>query len=155
MHLKWVLRHHDDQEVRRFWQTVGIDADFIETIAEADPHWDGHILCVSGMPDAIGHVHNIFLRVLRIRKFTATRWLSEGASSRTLTAGLFIGLSRLVQMVRVDPAMTDCYLHGSSKLDVATRKHVCISGIAAYVAESAIAHMHAAGRQACAHDRST
>ena len=71
----------------------GIDADFIETIAEADPHWDGHNLCVSSaiqsMPDAIGHVHNIFLRVLNIRKFTATRWLSEGTSCRTLTAGLF------------------------------------------------------------------
>lgn len=91
MHLKWVTRRHDDQEVRRFWQKVGIDADFIETIAEADPHWDGHNLCVSSviqsMPGAIGHVHNIFLRVLKIRKFTATRWLSEGTFCRTLTAG--------------------------------------------------------------------
>ena len=58
MHLKWVPRHHDDQEVRRFWQTGGIDADFIETIAEADPQWDGHNLCVSSaiqsMPVAVG-----------------------------------------------------------------------------------------------------
>jgi len=61
---------------------------------------------------------------------------------------LFDGLSRLVQMVRVDPAMTDYYLHGSSKLDVAMRKHVCISGIAAYVAESATAHMLEDGRLA-------
>ena len=111
-----------------------IDTDFIETIAEADPHWDGHILCVSGMPDAIGPRAQRLSACAQDPKVHSDAMVERRDLLPNADRWLFIGLSRLVQMVRVDPAMTDCYLHGSSKLDVATWKHVCISGIAAYVA---------------------
>ena len=120
-----------------FWQTVGIDADLIETIAEADPHWDGHSLCVSSaiqsMPDAIGHVHKIFLRVLKIRKFTGTRWLREGTACRTLTAG----------------GPRDGFEAGR-RYAVACL-HLGDCGVRGRVSDCP----HAGGRQACAHDRPT
>ena len=71
MHVKWDSQQRDPQEVKRFWQTVGVPADTLETVAEADPRWDGHQLLVStaiqGLPDHMEHIQDVLLSLYRFR----------------------------------------------------------------------------------------
>ena len=142
MHLRWDFQEKDPDEARRFWQTIGVPSDLLETVVEANPRWDGHQLLVSTaiqvMSDHIEHIQSILVSLYRFRIFSSTRWLSVGQSCRTLMAGLFVGLDRVVQMVRQDKTMTDYYAHGFSRLDAPMRKYICIAGVSSFLAESVI-----------------
>lgn len=122
---------------------IGIPADHLDMIASANPRWDGHALLVSpsvqSEPDPIGHVQGILLYIFKFQKFSESRWLQTGISSRGLVAAISVGLLQVMRMARADPHNSDYHAHGIQELTLPVKKHVCVASLVAFVGESAMA----------------
>ena len=74
--------------------------------------------------------------LMKWRKFTDSRWVTVGASSRLLLLSLSVGMEDLAQMTRVCPNVSDYHLHGFEKLTKPVAAYVVVAGLAAYPVEA-------------------
>ena len=76
----------------------------VDELVEFGLFWDGTGLCVLGCHHSsvslVERIFAIILSIFRFKKFTDSRWLTIGGSSRTLLAALVVGLHPLVQFIR-------------------------------------------------------
>ena len=133
---------HDAEEARSLWSALGVEADVLADFVEVHPLWDGHSLWVSqhleGSEETLSKVTFLLLKVFRWQRFTQTRFLTLGSSTRALLASLLVGLDSLVSITRSDPATTDFHLHGYSGLTTACRRLAVVCAFAAFPAEAGL-----------------
>ena len=133
----------DYSDVVGFWSRMGIPADHLDMIAAANPRWDGSALLVSSSvrsrPDPVGMVQGIILYIFKFQKFSESRWLQTGVSSRGVVAAISVWLLQVMRMVRADPHNTDYHAHGIQELTVPVKKHACIASLVTFVCETAMA----------------
>ena len=72
-------------------------------LAEINPYWhDGHLRVSSVMDNGqatnANEVGDALLYIMKLHKFTETRWLTVGLSCRGLIASLSVGLPRLAEL---------------------------------------------------------
>ena len=131
----------DCDDVMCFWIRMGVPADHLDDIVRANPRWNGQALLVSSSvlseSDPIGFVQGIILFIFKFRKFSESRWLQTGVSSRGLAASVSVGLLQVMRMVRADPHNTDDHAHGIEELTIPVMKHACIASLVASVCETA------------------
>lgn len=124
------------------WTALGLDADVAESPADMDLVWNGKELLVSQRfqsdPSLIDAITSNMLAAFRFRKFSESRWLTVGESSRTLVAGLLLGLRESVEEVRNDTHSRDYYLHGFGKLSDELVKYACVLALAPQVPDGAL-----------------
>ena len=90
---------------RALWNALGVDPETAEMLTETlEFRFEGGRIFVSRAcqhnTDLVDFVSCCLMSVWKFVRFTATRFLSVGLSSRTLIAGLFTGLENLVDYPR-------------------------------------------------------
>ena len=133
---------HDEEEATRLWAAMGIEADVLSKFAEVHPLWDGQHLWVSshldGADDVLAQVSFLMLKAFRWQRFTQTRFLSLGSSTRSLVASLLVGLDALVAITRSDPSASDYHLHGYAGFSGPCRCLAVECALASYPAEASL-----------------
>ena len=82
-------------------------------------------------------VVNCILYVFKFKSYTESRWATIGASCRSLTAALSIGLE--VVAARARNSSCEYYIHGFfDKLDTDIKKFVCAASIVSWVPEGLV-----------------
>ena len=100
----------------RFWVDLCDDGDVAEQLAELGLWWHNDRLEVArehiGKADLIRDIVGLFTSVLKFKRFSDSRWVSQGPSCRTFVIGRQLGLDELVNTIRKDPKASDYYIHG-------------------------------------------
>ena len=142
------LQYHDKptEDPLSYWIRLGVGSDMLDTVVEADPYWDGTVLRVSRVvkdwENPIGQIEAIMLYLLRMAKFTDTRFAGSGPSNRGFMSGYSVGLDMLITMARDVPTNTDYHISGIERFTGPVRKHAAIASIIAVISESVIAELN-------------
>ena len=135
-------RPHDQESARALWAAVGVEADAVSDFADIHPLWDGQRLWVSqeleGSEEALPKLSFLLLKAFRWQRFTQSRFLTLGSSTRALIASLLLGLDELVRITRQDPASSDYHLHGYSQLSSECRQLAMVCAFASFPAEAGL-----------------
>ena len=154
-HLAFREGDHDHDAARQFWCALGVEADVLQQFIDVHPLWDGLHLWVAsdleGVENSITKVSWLMLKVFRWQRFTQSRFLSLGTSSRGLVASMAVGLEGLVALTRADPLATDFHLHGFSHLSQHCRELAVVCAMASYPADSGLQLILADDRLAAQH----
>ena len=132
----------DTDAARALWTAVGIEADVLGDFVDIHPVWDGSRLWVSqeleGSEDLLPRLSFLLLKAFRWQRYTQSRFLTLGSSTRALMCSLLLGLDELVRITRDDPACSDYHLHGYSNLTQASRQLALVCAFASYPAEAGL-----------------
>eukprot|EP00971_Amphidinium_carterae_P336401 6472763-Amphidinium_carterae.2 len=123
------------------WQHLGVDADIIDLLCEMELRWGENELCISetyasSSGDVIGDISLCILAVLRVRKYSDSRWLTIGVSCKTLLAACLLGLCDLVAHVRAQHHTSDFYLHGFTRLSKDLKLFLVLGAAVSYVGDA-------------------
>ena len=106
---------------------------------------DGRLLINETMleedPNIIATIEATLLDTWRFQKFTESRWLTVGASARSLVAGFLTGLPDLVEEIKEDPNASLFYINGFSRLTPDRMHFMVQAAIVAWVPESVLAEL--------------
>ena len=149
LHLQWHLcpfleealafdrTPYSRDQVYEFWTTLGVGADVVDELVDLSPWYTGGRLWVAGQcendPQLLERVSRVFMYLLRLKRFTESRWCTAGPSCRALVACLSVGLDGLVAAVRKNPATSDYYIGGFARLTPKVRKYMALAAIVSYV----------------------
>jgi hypothetical protein len=141
-HLSFDPEPHNKLLVYRYWTALGVEVDAAEILSELNLRWDGSRLQVSalhqGADDLFEKLTMTMLVVFKFKKFTASRWVTIGESSRALVAALGLGLAGLVKMIRADPEASDYYIHGFGFLDDASLRWATLASVSSWLPDSVL-----------------
>ena len=128
--------------VADFWARLGITPDQLHLLVLVNPCWTGTVLLVSTdlqcLPDPLGVVQNAILLVLKLSRFSESRFLGAGMSNRALQGAYAIGVWKIVELAREVPSNSEYYIHGFDKLTPVVRKMSCIACLVSYVPEKVL-----------------
>ena len=96
---------------------------------------------VSTMPDGLDTISTALLSTWRFVRWSDTRFLTVGASSRTIIAGLLTGLGDLVEYIRQDPTASKFYINGFSRLQGDRKVFLAQCAVISRVAEGALSEL--------------
>ena len=100
-------RPYDRDMVYEFWVALGIGTDVLEVLVDLNPWFSGSRLWVASTWEDHEHLTETLTRVclylLKLKRFTESRWCTAGSSCRALVGCLAIGLDQLVAVCRRDP----------------------------------------------------
>ena len=147
---EWVslrLRAADDRgpewrsDQQQVWLALGLESDTVELLTEVlQLHYhDGALYFyrdaeMSG--DLVEMVSTCFMSFWRWVKFTASRWLTVGSSSRYLVAALLTGLPDLVSFIDKETGSSLFYLRGFERLKVKGRtEFLCATALYSRISE--------------------
>ena len=127
---------------RQLWQALGLEMETVEVLADdLQLRFADGVLYVSDQApsvigdDVVGTICACLLSAWRFRKWTESRWLTVGTSSRIVVAGLLLGLPDLVAHICADPRASLFYLKGFSRLAADRKQFLVQVSIASRVAE--------------------
>lgn len=131
---------YDRDEVYEFWTAVGVGADTVHALVELNPWYAGGRLwvaaCWETREDLQEVLTGIWIYLLRLRKFTESRWCTAGPSCRALLGCLAVGLEHLVSSARKDPNTSDFYISGFSRLSPHVKMYIVRASFVSYVPDS-------------------
>ena len=116
-------------EVKEFWTVCWLDEEQIEEGTALDiefDHVDKKLLvdrqAAHGDVDVVTRVHGFLHSLMRVHKFSKTRFLGSTHSSCAIVALLWVGLDYLVEQTRDDATCkSEWYLGGYDCLTIETR----------------------------------
>ena len=108
---EWVDRR------RELWYALGVDLEVAELLAtDLQLAWsDGHLKVnqeADNGGDLVQTISSALMETWRFVKFTTSRWLTVGSSSRCIVAGMLTGLSDIVDYIARDRDSDLFYLKG-------------------------------------------
>jgi hypothetical protein len=116
-----------------------------EELLELRVHWqNGHLRVLDryrGEHNIVGRVAAALTGLWRFVSFSESRWLTFGASTKTLIAAELTGLSNLVSRIRRDKKASDYYIGGHQKLTPGIMTVCAIAALGCGVAESMMANL--------------
>jgi hypothetical protein len=128
---------YNRDQVSEFWVSLGVGADVVETFADLNPWFSGGRLWVSGEWEGNKqleeHLSRVILYLLRLKRFTESRWCTIGPSCRALVGCLAVGLELLVAISRKDPHTSEFYISGFSRLTPHVKQYAVLASFIAYV----------------------
>lgn len=122
------------------WCLLGLEPDVIVILVRYRAHWrDGRLLIDSSHKndsDLIDSLVFALVGVWRFVRFSESRWLSLGPTSRALVAGEVTGISSLIEFVRKRPGASEYYIHGWDRRGKSGNAICVIAALAGGPAES-------------------
>ena len=133
-----------DDELEAFvWRSVGVDADYIDEMVKVAPLWrNGSLHCRKSLElcdDAVGLVAHMFSYIMRFRKFTETRWLTIGTSSRAVLRASVVGLRNLLQHASDDKNVSQYHIHHHRRFNHDVGLYIASAALASFPAETFLA----------------
>ena len=132
---------YDAQTLYHEWVNLGCDSHIAELIAHLHLRWEPSrqkLWVAAKHSEDLGLVEKVsfvLMSVMKFRRFTESRWLTLGESSRTLLCALLLGLDGLVELTRKDPAASDYHLHGFTECTEQVRLYCCVAAFVSRVPE--------------------
>ena len=130
----------DEDSVRQFWQALGVQPDWLDTLVEVDPRWDGTKIVINASlqnrSDALEATVAVILYLWRWQQFSESRWCTIGASCRALIVSVVAGLEAVVAKCTSDPDTSNYYLNGFLRFKAPVRRYAAVAALAAYPADS-------------------
>ena len=125
------------------WLAIGVAPSVVEILAEElRLRWrDGKIEVAASCretDDLVGKISFALLSLWHFQKFSESRWVTVGASCRSLAAGLLTGLPSLVATIRKDPKASDFNPHGFERLTATARKFVVRAAVSSHVSDAGL-----------------
>ena len=123
------------------WDALDVAPDVAEVLAEQlQLRWEDGKLVVSNhwqeRVDMITMICDCLSDIFRFKKWTESRWLTVGASSRTMTAGCILGLSDLVSDIGATHGTDLWFLKGYVRLHTEHQNFFSKTAIVSRVAEA-------------------
>jgi len=144
-HLHFVEEEELDSvdSLQDLWLALGVAPPVVEVLAEElRLRWrDGRLEVAApcrGTEDLVGKVSFALLSLWRFEKFSESRWVTVGASCRSLVAGLLTGLPSLIATIRQDPKASDFHLHGVERLTAAAKQFIVRAAISSHVSDAGL-----------------
>eukprot|EP00971_Amphidinium_carterae_P338639 6476077-Amphidinium_carterae.1 len=141
-----------DVELRSLWCSLAVSADLLEPLLSMKLIWrDGRLLChdaflqEAGWAETLSHV---LMSLWSIPAWTASRWLTIGASARCFLAASLTGFEHMFHFLRTSKAASEYDMHGFDRLDVQGRQLLASTALVSLVSESFLASVLADSRVA-------
>lgn len=131
---------YNRDEVYEFWVALGVGPDVADVMAELNPWFSSGHLWIAGQWE--GHeqleetLSRMLMYLLRLKRFTESRWCTAGPSCRALVGCLAVGLEELVAASKKDPHSSDFYINGFSRLSPSVKMYAVRASLVAYVPDS-------------------
>jgi hypothetical protein len=139
-HVAYDSSPDDPDEIKEFWQALGVEANMLDDFVEINPWFRNGQLHVSRALEAdsgkMETLSALLLYLFKFRAFTDSRWVTMGPSLRTVLASLAVGLEALVRISRADPKTTDYHLHGFDRLNAKHKEYFAVVSIVAWIPDS-------------------
>lgn len=132
-------KHGFEGDRNEFWSLLGVDASMLEEFSTLDPRWDGVYLYVNVDVDpksVVQRVVSLLTYAFRFRRFSDSRWLTIGATSRSVCLGVAVGLDGLVADVRADVKASDYHMHQYERLSPELRRFAMVATVASLVPDA-------------------
>ena len=130
----------EESSVREFWLCLGVRGDYLDILCSLNLWWSGTELLVHSSwrddPQLYEQVSKCILYLFQFRAFSDSRWATMGPSSRTLLAGLSVGLDSLVATIVRDRSTSNYYINGYAKFSPTLRHYVVVTSLASFVADA-------------------
>ena len=131
---------YNRDHVYEFWVALGVGGDVVETFVDVNPWFSGGRLWVSGEwegnEELEENLSRMILYLLKLKRFTESRWCTIGPSCRALVACLACGLEFLVAIARKDPRTSEFYISGFSRLTQQVKQYAVLAALVSYVPDS-------------------
>jgi hypothetical protein len=131
---------YDRDEVYEFWTALGVGVDMVHAFVDLNPVYSGGRLWVAASwesrSDLQEELTRIWIYLLRLRRFTESRWCTAGPSCRGLAACLAVGLEPLVASARRDPETSDFYISGFARLSQKVKEYLLRVSLVSYVPDN-------------------
>ena len=116
-HMETRTTPFDPNIVADFWAVLGVSESWMDMVVWINPFWfDGKLsvsATIKGQAVTPYMVSDVLLYLMKLHKFTETRWLSVGKSCRGLIASCSVGLPHLAAMA-LQKKDLGCSICGSS-----------------------------------------
>ena len=138
---------YDSQALYHQWVNLGCDSHIAELLGELHLRWEparNRLLVAAKHSSDLALVEKIsfvLLSVMKFKRFSDSRWLTIGESCRSLLCALLLGLHRLVEITRTDPAASDYHLHGFSECTEQVKLYCCVAGFVSRVPEALLSEL--------------
>ena len=137
----------DECDVRRcVWDALSVDMDTADLLAHTlQLVFKDGCLCVaetcSDMPDFIGTLTATLLSVWRFVRWSESRFLTVGSSSRNIVASLLVGIDDLVGFIKQNQCNSMFYLNGFSRLTDSRRSFLVQCAVVSRVSDSCLVEL--------------
>ena len=134
----------DDDAERSLWTSLGIEPEVVELLVRLRLRFTGGALLVINVcanePDVMNTIFGVLLHVLRIKRFTDSRWCTVGQCCRTLVASLLLGIDDLVAVIRSGGA-SDYFIGGFMRLTPDMKRFCVICAFSSYVSDGVLGEL--------------
>jgi hypothetical protein len=131
---------YDRDQVYEFWVALGVGGDVVDIFVDLNPWFSEGRLWVSGQweghPQLEERLAKVIVYLLKLKRFTESRWCTIGPSCRALVGCLSVGLELLVAVARKSPQTSDFYIAGFSRLSSDLKQYAALASIASYVPDA-------------------
>eukprot|EP00928_Gymnodinium_smaydae_P100190 TRINITY_DN9770_c0_g3_i2.p1 TRINITY_DN9770_c0_g3~~TRINITY_DN9770_c0_g3_i2.p1 ORF type:complete len:527 (+),score=53.94 TRINITY_DN9770_c0_g3_i2:37-1581(+) len=127
-------------DVRMFWETLGVGGDDLDLLAETNPKWNGVALEADARlrsdPACWKKIRILVLKNLKWHKFSETRWVNVRESTALLFRSLAVGVEGLVDVCKRDKRIATDDLNGFGRCSMEVRRYAAVACLAVYPTES-------------------
>ena len=148
---KWIVRRvsfvasmtlEEIDTWRTVWSALDVDVETVDVLAEQlQVRFEGGRLkvhqCAANMMEWASAVETALLSAWKLTKWTESRWMSIGRSSRSMTAALLLGLPDLVAHVNESGQASQHFLSGFGRLNGEVRAVLVESAVFSRVVDGA------------------
>jgi hypothetical protein len=147
----------ESEQWRVLWQALDVELETVELLSDTlQLRFLGGRLYVSsscsGRPDLTDLVMSTLLSVWKFVRFTESRFLTTGSSSRTMIAALLLGLEDMVQFIVNETNSSKFYLNGFSRLVGDRKTFMAQAAFISRVTDGVLAELLEDARVARRHD---
>jgi hypothetical protein len=138
--VKFVNEPVPREDLEALWTALGVDSDWVDTLACLGVIWRGGCLEVSAEHasdvDLFDTLSGALLRLWGFAAFSDSRWVTVGRSCRTLTMGLLSGVLDLAKTIMDDPTASQHHISGVTRLSWKAKKFAVMAAISAYPSDA-------------------
>ena len=124
------------------WRLLGAQADLIPELVDSGVFWDGSRLLVSAgflqTAEWCTRLSHLLLSCWHLEAFSASRWLTVGASCRGYLLAATTGFFKLLEHLRDKQAVTEFEHAGVQNLDLECVRFMASVALIAYVPEACL-----------------
>ena len=123
----------------QLWVSLQVASCWVEELLELEVRFeDSHLKLKKAFEetDWVDRVTTVLMAIWTFKEFTASRWLTQGDSCRTLVCAGKTGFDSLMAKTLDNPKHSKYYLHGWNRIDNNLREFMVLSSFVSYVPDA-------------------
>ena len=141
-HVKFVDNSPRRDDCYLVWTSLSVEPDIANLLADLRLRWSGSCLEIHSDwqkdVEVYEHISYCILAVWNFRKFSDSRWLSVGTSSRSCIAACLLGLQSVLTFARRQPHNREEFIKGVDRLKPEAMHFMLMAGMISFVSQQFI-----------------